>query len=132
LVGGEIQLLHFRDFQYNLNLIQYFDRGQIDNPNPETEVMVFVFKNSDGEQVETFLLNFVMEEQLPTSNDDCQIDEVVNFRVFYTAEISLDPDIYNDPAGYPIVWDRCCRNEGIINIVTLLVQEQRLSLNFQL
>ncbi|MBI1185538.1 hypothetical protein GC194_14805 [bacterium] len=43
----------------------------------------------------------------------------VNFCMFiayYYDELEFDPAIYNDPKGYYLSWERCCRNQVIINI----------------
>ncbi len=36
--------------------------------------------------------------------------------MLYTANITLSPDTFNDPQGYYISWQRCCRNYSITNI----------------
>ena len=49
IVGGEFELIHLTDFDYRLNLIQYFD---VVNGNPGAEdsvVVVFVFRKSDNQ-----------------------------------------------------------------------------------
>jgi hypothetical protein len=41
----------------------------------------------------------------------------VRTRLFtYTKDIFLDPTVFNDPGGYYVVWERCCRNAVITNI----------------
>ena len=48
IVGGEIEFEMVSSGEYRINLVQYFDRFQTDNPNPENQVRVYIFRNSDG------------------------------------------------------------------------------------
>jgi len=120
IVGGEIELVHVNGFVYDLNLIQYFDRAQTDNTSPDGTVLVTIFRNSDDEAVESLILTFVTETPVDYSNNECALDELVTSRVFFNRRVTLDPDLYSDPEGYYIIWERCCRNEGIVNIINPL------------
>lgn len=120
IVGGEIELVHVNGFIYDLNLIQYFDRAQTDNPNPEGVVTVVIYRNSDDQPVETFVLSLVSEIPVNYTNNECALDELITSRVLFNNRVSLDPDLYSDPEGYYVVWERCCRNAGIVNIINPL------------
>lgn len=120
IVGGEIELVHVSGFFYDLNLIQYFDRAQTDNPNPEGNVLLTVFRNSDDGFVESFNLTLTSEIPVEYTNSDCSIAELITSKVLFTQRVTLDPDMYSDPEGYYVVWERCCRNAGIVNIINPL------------
>ena len=51
-------------------------------------------------------------------------------KVEYSHEITLDPNEFNDPAGYVIVWERCCRNQAIKNLVDPGVNGMTYTLHF--
>jgi len=117
IVGGEIELIHINGFVYNLNLIQYFDRAQTDNQFPDNAVTVFIYRNSDNSFVETYTMPFISETPVEYSNIECALDNLVTARIFYSLEVTLDPAQYDQEEGYHVVWERCCRNEGIVNII---------------
>ncbi len=119
IVGGELELLHLEDFNYQINLIQYFDRAQTQNPGPEQLVIISIFRNSDHTLIRKDTLQLHSETDVSYTNDECAIDELVTTKVLYKKEnVFLDPEIFNDSEGYYIVWERCCRNAGISNIVS--------------
>jgi gliding motility-associated-like protein len=62
-------------------------------------------------------LQLTSQEIVRYSNIDCVREELSTSRVVWSAEVALDPNEYADQAGYYIVWERCCRNETIKNIV---------------
>jgi len=116
IVGGEIELLHLQDFEYRINLIQYFDRAQTDNPGPDGQVTVFIFRNSDNSFVQQVTLPLISEETVNYTNPECAIGQLQTSRVLYSTDITLAPEVYDQPEGYYIVWERCCRNAEINNI----------------
>lgn len=116
IVGGEIELVHIDGYQYYLNLVQYFDNAQTDNPGPDLSVQVYLFRNSDHSLIRTETLNLSSEQAVKYTNPECAIGSLKTSQVFYTAEITLEPSIFNEPEGYYAVWERCCRNTSITNI----------------
>lgn len=121
IVGGELELVYVSEFTYNLNLIMYFDRYQNGqnpppNPGPEGQVTVYVYGNSSTEVLDIFTLNLSSDDNVLYTNQECAIGELATSRPFYTLEVNLDPDKYSDPAGYYVVWERCCRNASMTNV----------------
>ena len=116
IVGGEIEFIYLGEGLYRINLIQYFDRAQDQNPGPEGSATVFIFRNSDNAEISRHLLLLDTVETVQYTNIECAIDELQTARVLYTAEVELDPNFYDDPAGYYIQWERCCRNSTVRNI----------------
>ena len=117
IVGGEIEYLYLGDGLYRINLIQYFDWEQDQNPGPEAFVTVFIFRNSDNREMSQHTLMLDTIELLENSNPQCNHDGMEIGRIVYTSEVELLSDVYNDAAGYYIQWERCCRNAGITNLV---------------
>ena len=117
IVGGEIEFITLRNGTYRINVVQYFDKAQIENPGPEAEATVYIYRNSDNKLMSTHTLPFFIETDVRYTNNDCAIDQLKNSRVIWGADIQLNPQEYDDPAGYYIVWERCCRNANIINII---------------
>ena len=116
IVGGEFELLHVSDFKYRLNLILYFD---VNNGNPGAQdgsVTVSIFGKRNDAFITSVILPFVGQERVNYYQPDCSTGEVVTDRLLYSTEIELSKNIYNDPEGYYISWERCCRNYTITNI----------------
>ncbi|WP_424963260.1 gliding motility-associated C-terminal domain-containing protein [Ekhidna sp.] len=117
IVGGEMEFIYVSDGLYRINLIQYFDEAQFQNPGPDPFVTVYIFRNSDNQLMSTHTLNLFSQENVEYTNIECAIDELQTSRVLYSGEIALSPASYADDEGYYIVWERCCRNEGVKNII---------------
>jgi len=118
IVGGDLQLRHIEDNTFRLILNLYFDEI---NGNPlaeDEEVRVNMFSKSDDNFVTSFILPLSSKEDLAYSNIACQITQLSTNFLEYSAEIPLPPDIYNDVEGYYFVWERCCRNATINNIIS--------------
>jgi len=117
IVGGEFELIHISGFQYKLRMIQYFD---VINGNPAAEdqsIVVFIFANDDISFVTQTAVLFLVERIfVEYTQPECAIGQLVTRRLVYETNITLSPDIYNDPDGYEIVFERCCRNNVISNV----------------
>ncbi|MFK7954134.1 MAG: gliding motility-associated C-terminal domain-containing protein [Ekhidna sp.] len=117
IVGGEMEFIYVSDGVYRINVIQYFDEAQENNPGPEGQVTVYIFRNGDDQLMSTHDLNLFTQENVSYTNVECAIDELQTSRVIWSGEISLDPSEYSNKEGYYMVWERCCRNANIKNIV---------------
>jgi hypothetical protein len=117
IVGGEIEFITLQPGRYQINVVQYFDEAQQENPGPEAAVEVYIFRSSDDELMSTHVLPFLIQQDVQYSNIECAIDQLQTSRVVWSSEIELDPEAYADPEGYYIVWERCCRNSNLVNII---------------
>jgi hypothetical protein len=120
IVGGEIEMIHIgaeNSFTYRVKLIQYFDCAQTANPGPDDLISYTIFRKSDGQAMRNGTMFITNQEFVPYTNPDCALGFLCTLKVEYSHEITLDPDDFNDPAGYVIVWERCCRNWSTKNLV---------------
>lgn len=116
IVGGEFELLHLKDYQYRLNLVLYFD---VINGAPgakDLSAAVRLFRKSDGARMMDVTLPLNSEGKIDYTQPECSHGELVTNRLFYSALITLSPEVFNDPGGYYVAWERCCRNYTISNI----------------
>jgi len=117
IVGGEFEILHLEGDRYLFRQIQYFD---VINGNPEAKDQVInasIFRKSDNVFVTSVVMYYQSENLVPYTNPQCTDDRLVTNRIVYTAEKILDPELFSDPQGYYMVWERCCRNNIITNII---------------
>lgn len=121
IVGGEFSLLwKGRGYNYQLSLNVYYDDIHADDGLLGTDLIIYadVFEKGTNKQVQTFQLPRVSANQFVKYHiPNCQTGSVRTRILHYTSSIYLDPAIYDHPDGYYIVWQRCCRNEVIDNIV---------------
>ena len=118
IVGGEIEFITLQAGRYKINVIQYFDAAQTENPGPEGMITVFIYRNADDEFMSSHDLPFIIQQEVAYTNEECAIDQLKTDRIVWSAEVLLDPQEYDDPEGYYVVWERCCRNERVVNIVS--------------
>ena len=116
IVGGEFELVHLQGYQYRLNLILYFDEV-FGNPGAEDQVVTpFIFRTSDNAFMESVTLVNSNSSLVPYTQPNCAIGDLVTRRILYTTTLQLSPNRYDDPEGYYIAWERCCRNNFVNNI----------------
>lgn len=116
IVGGEFELVHISGNSYRLNLIIYFDQinGAIGAKDPSASVTIY--RKRDKAFMGTVLLPLINESNVPYTQPVCSNGEIVTTKLIYTSVVTLAPEVYNDPQGYYVVWERCCRNYTITNI----------------
>lgn len=119
IVGGEIQILHKKNNSYILTVFQYIDAyGENTQSILETEntITVAIFQKRGNILLLNPILTRTLIETVPYSNPNCDDSTIKTYKIAHEIELVLDPSIYNDPEGYYISWERCCRNNTIQNI----------------
>lgn len=119
IVGGEIELQYLgagRAYSHRLNLNLYFDQ-LTGNPGAEDATVVLgVFRKRDNVFLSGIELpqtgSSIIASTLPNCTQASQTTRLIR----YGLDLTLNPQAFNDPGGYYITWERCCRNAGIVNI----------------
>jgi gliding motility-associated-like protein len=117
IVGGEFELEHLNDYNYRLTLNLYFD---VVNGNPaalDPSIMVNIFDKQTNQRIGSQVMYIQEQSLVPYTNIDCTVGELVTRKIVYYQTIYLNPAIFNNPSGYYVTWERCCRNNTINNIV---------------
>ncbi len=118
IVGGEIQVRHTGDFNYDFLLHLYFD---LINGTPDAKdqrIRLTIFSKVSKIPMDSVFLDIVFEQEVPYTNPECKADSV-RLRtkyIRYLKNFKLSPNRYNNPNGYYVIWERCCRNNVINNI----------------
>jgi gliding motility-associated-like protein len=77
-----------------------------------------IFSKSGNVKMMDVALPFEKLFNLVYDNESCSKLKNLKTKEFrYSQEITLNPNIFSDNAGYYIAWTRCCRNADIDNIV---------------
>ncbi len=128
IVGGEFEMLSLGNFRYRFHLIIYFDEfnGDPNNKPQDQLITVRIFRYSDNQPMRDLVFHFLEENLVSYTQNECAIGELETSRMVYVAKenvtlstsIVLSQEVYDNPQGYYIVWERCCRNYGITNILS--------------
>ena len=119
IVGGEIELQYLGPGQpttHRINLNFYFDKA---NGNPGAQdpyTRVGVYRKADNAFLGFVELPFVGSSEVPYTEPACSVASQSTLRIRYSLNVSLNAQSFNDPGGYYLSWERCCRNGTISNI----------------
>ncbi|MEO7992670.1 MAG: T9SS type A sorting domain-containing protein [Chryseolinea sp.] len=116
IVGGEFRMHYLTGYQYKIDLILYFDKINGNPASMDNVIDAKIFRNSDNAFVRNVQLPLSITVNLGQTQPECAIDVLLTSQLTYTTTLTLQPEIFNDPAGYYIVWERCCRNYTITNV----------------
>ncbi len=120
IVGGELVFKTLKGVQatHRIGLNLYFDEI---NGIPQAEdqiVNLFIFQKSNNRRVTSIQAPKVGRKNITYANPQCGNSGLKTLFISYALDVVLNPEEFNDPEGYYIVWDRCCRNNVIDNIKT--------------
>jgi CHU_C Type IX secretion signal domain len=115
IVGGEFELLHLSGNQYQLNMILYFDLKNGSAAAKDASVTAVIYRKSDNFLMTSVFLQIVSDDTIGYTQPACTNEDLQTAKITYSGTVTLD-ESYNDPAGYYISWQRCCRNYNITNI----------------
>ncbi|MEZ4902802.1 MAG: gliding motility-associated C-terminal domain-containing protein [Spirosomataceae bacterium] len=121
IVGGEIEFYptnrSANRFYVGLNF--YFDQAN-GRPAAETQtVTLYFFRKSDNQAMGSIELPQTTRRLISYTNPTCGAlnTDLQTLLIRYSSEIIINTANFDDPKGYYIVWERCCRNSIITNII---------------
>lgn len=119
IVGGEIELQYLgagKAYTHRINLNLYFDQ-LTGNPGAEDVTVVLgVFRKRDNAFLSGIELPQTGSSLIASTLPNCTQATQSTRLIRYGLDVTLNPQAFNDPGGYYISWERCCRNAGIVNI----------------
>lgn len=116
IVGGEFELVYLSGNQYKLNLNLYFDVLNGSEGARESLITAAIYRKRDHTLIDIVTIPLISSRRVDYFQPSCSNGEVVTDKLIYSTNIQLSADIYNDPEGYYVAWERCCRNYVINNI----------------
>ncbi len=119
IIGGNIGMraIGTTPGQFQIQLTQFWDASQSQAGNQDAVVTVLVFSKKGPKLIEKIDLKLCESLPLRFNNEACARQNKLNFiEARYCALVQLDPTKYTDPAGYYMVWERCCRSDAIVNV----------------
>ncbi|MFD2571901.1 gliding motility-associated C-terminal domain-containing protein [Spirosoma soli] len=119
IVGGELELRYLGaqgPFTHRINLNLYFDNVNGDPGADDGRVTVGIFAKRNNQFIGYVPLNRISSEFVPYSRPACASASLSTRLIRHSVDLNLDPNVFNDPSGYYMSWERCCRNRTIVNI----------------
>lgn len=118
IVGGEFQLrMKGRGSGYELILNLYFDDINGNKQAEDANIIAAIYSKRTNQLITTVVLPRVSTAQVEYTNPACTNARLQTRQIKYATDITLSGEIYNDPEGYYVSWERCCRNNVISNVV---------------
>lgn len=108
----------------------YFDRI---NGNPgaiDPVITVSIFEKGTNKRMANINMSNPQITPVPYTSIACTSGSLSTDKIVYVQNIMLLPTVYNNPNGYYLVWERCCRNGVINNIVNPGAAGQSFYLEF--
>lgn len=118
IVGGEFELQHVSGSTYRINLIIYFDLNNGDPGAKDQSATVRIYRMRDNVFMRDIVLPLSTEETVSYTQPNCAVANVRTSKLTYTASVTLSSDTFTDEEGYYLVWQRCCRNYTITNVIS--------------
>lgn len=116
IVGGEFELIHISGSAYRVNLILYFDKINGSPGARDNNIVAAIYRKRDNQLMQHVSFGSPSETNVSYTQPECSSGQIRTSKLVYTSHISLPDTRYDDPQGYYIVWERCCRNYTITNI----------------
>lgn len=122
IIGGELNMRSVGGAPglFRVQMKQYWDRTRNDAGNQDPTVRLLIYRKKNPVLMEILVIK--LKETLPfvLGNVVCsQLRNLDYTEARYYESFQFDPAKYDDPGGYYIVWERCCRNEGLTNVVSV-------------
>jgi gliding motility-associated-like protein len=121
IVGGDINMQCLNPKEpgnYKITVSLYFDDLNGSNGALDNSITITIFRKSDNLRMLDIPINLTDRNPVIYTNPACATLRSLKTSVLrYIKVVELLPKTYDDPAGYYIVWERCCRNNDIDNIV---------------
>ncbi len=118
ILGGEIRMeTTGQANQYSITMIQFWDKTKLTVANKDPRVELLFYRKRDNALIYKNTIPLLSTEKVAYQNDVCTQMRSLDSQVgTYNALVTLNSGDFNDPEGYYIVWERCCRNAAISNI----------------
>ena len=121
IVGGEFSMQRVAANTFDIKLTLYFDaiNGSVGAIDPGVRCYINAKADPRFRPIQIEMPLDPAEVFVTYSNPDCEfVAGAVKTRILsYHDRVMLDETLFTDSAGYYLVYERCCRNANILNIL---------------
>lgn len=120
IVGGHLEMkaLNDKPGHFNISLVYVFD--ELQTWPAAANALIVIYRKRDNQLMDSLrITNQTISNRPPVifANEACATMAKMKISmVRYAGELQLNPQEYNDPSGYYLAYQTCCRNGGVINI----------------
>lgn len=120
IVGGEFELIHLPTgtFSYRINLILYFDENNGSQDAKDQKIQASIYRKRDNAFMRVVDFSGFDSQPVAYTQPACSTGGIRTSKLTYTTTLTLPSTQYGDAEGYYIIWERCCRNYAITNIIS--------------
>lgn len=119
IAGGNIEFVATdTPEQFRLSLNLYIDDAS-KGPDAiiDSTIILSIFRNRDHQLMGDYKLKLVRRLVLVYANPACaRTRGLQTSEIRYSGLVKLNTSQFSDPAGYYVVWEKCCRNRNVTNI----------------
>ncbi|GAB4012126.1 hypothetical protein GCM10028808_27290 [Spirosoma migulaei] len=134
VVGGNLEMINLGKVpgRYKIALNMYFDEINQDvGGAPSADALLFVYQKSDNKKISSFYIPGISRQSVNYTNQTCATLRQIKTSLYrYEGVVNWNPADYNDPGGYYMTWQYCCRNGDIDNIKNPILAGQTFYLEF--
>lgn len=121
IVGGEIELVKVKNptanITHEVTLNLYFDAINGRPAAEDISITLTFIRKRDLTRVGEAICQRVYRELIRYIDPACAKGDLQTLLIKYRANLNLTNAAFSDPGGYAIVWEKCCRNVIITNIL---------------
>lgn len=134
VVGGNLEMvaLDKTPGRYRMAVNLYFDDINQDvGGAPDGQLLLRVYRKVDSKLIVSFYADYVSKQPIVYTNQTCATQSRIKTTAYrYEHIVDWNPTNYVDPGGYYVIWQNCCRNGNITNIVQPAQTGQTFYLEF--
>ena len=118
IVGGGFDYRRISGNQYRFTLTLYFDFVNGSVGAKDQQAVCHIFRKQDNLYMDSLIMPLSDSSSfLAYNNPGCDVITNLKTQVLtYSTDYFMSNSRYNSPAGYYLIWERCCRNNIISNI----------------
>lgn len=122
IIGGDITLKYTgTPDEYNLSVNLFVDLSQRTNDRPgagDFDPRLYIYRKRDNQLMQTVVMPFRSTKTLFGANNPCAQQVKLQLALWeYGRTVSLPAAQYNDTQGYYVIYQRCCRNQNLSNVL---------------
>jgi len=120
IVGGGFNMVHNGNYNYSIRLTLYFDGINGSQGAIDAEANFSIYRKSNNAKVRQVAVPLETgTETIEYDENDCGSAAAIKTNILiYETSILLPPAEFSDAQGYYVMWERCCRNGNITNIIS--------------
>ncbi|MHC2993876.1 hypothetical protein OB13_20690, partial [Pontibacter sp. HJ8] len=124
------EIQHLSGYNYRITLNLYFDDVNGSPGARDPSIMVRIFEKQGNTSKGDLRLPLRSDTFVNYTDIACTTGELRTRRLVYYQDVTMPPTVFNNSQGYYVVWERCCRNRTINNIVSPEAAAQAFYMEF--